>query len=232
MRKQDDSLSPQLMDAVPSVPQRTELRQALDGAWYPFDGDKDTPSYKSHYGDSAQIIWEANFLEHKQAFIFPLNLATVTSQQHSEPTVSMSSNDDFNRSVQSEVSPPAWLSNHPAQKHDNFEWMSDDQDAIFKDTFTESVPSSVEPTIIPPEPRSAVRPQSSEIAAATGCVVGLEPSAAETTIVPPFHVLPRQQDLQVVWDGDGWVCLPPMSFEQWNSSAHSLPPDAVASCPY
>ena len=174
MRKQDDSLPPQLMDAVPSVPQRTELRQALDGAWYPFDGDKDTPSYKSHYGGSAQMFWDANFLEQKQAFISPPNLATVTSQQHSEPTVSMSSNDDFNRSVQSEVSPPAWLSNHPAQKHDNFE-------RIGKDTFIESVPSSLEPTIIPPEPRSAVRLQSSDIAVATGCVVGLEPSAAETT---------------------------------------------------
>ena len=210
MRKQDDSIPPQLMDAVSSVPQHTELRQAQDGAWYPFDGDKDTPSYKGHYGDNALIMWEANFLEHKQAFILHRKLATVTSEQ------------------QSEVSPLACLSNHPAQKNDNFEWMSDDLDATFKDTFTESVPSSVEPTIIAPEPRSAVNPQSSEISAATECVVGLEPSATETTIVCPFHVLPRQQDLQVVWDGDGWVCLPPMSFEQWNSSARSLhPPQKV-----
>ena len=182
------------MDAVRSVPQGTELRQALDGAWYPFDGDKDTPSYKSYYGDSAESIWEANFLEHKQAFIVPLNLGTVTHQQHSEPTVSMASN---------EVPPLVWRSNQ-----------SDDLNAI---SDADSVPSSVEPTITPPEPRSTVRPQSSEIAAATGCVIGLEPSAEETTIVPPFHVLPRQQDMRVVWEEGGWVCLPP-----WDVPSHLL----------
>ena len=114
------------MDAVASLPHRTELRQALDGAWYPFDGDKDTPSYKSYYGDSAERIWKENCLEHTRAFIIPLTLAKVTSQRHSEPTVSMSSNDEFNPSLQSSrFSPLAWLSNHSAQGHDSADGDSD-----------------------------------------------------------------------------------------------------------
>ena len=114
------------------------------------------------------IFLECKFLRANTGLHISSNRVTVTSQQYSEPTVSISSNDDFNRFVQTEVSSPAWLSNHPEQKQDNFEW-------IVQDTFTKSVPSSVEPTIIPPEPRSAV------LAAVTGGVVELKASAVETT---------------------------------------------------
>ena len=50
-----------------------ELRQAWDGAWYPFDGEQGEQTFSSYYGDSAQYCWEMAASRTRKGVVICLN---------------------------------------------------------------------------------------------------------------------------------------------------------------
>ena len=62
-------------DTQPKIVNK-ELRQALDGAWYPLVAD-DGPSFTNYYGSSAYEIWEASAHSTRKAFLLTVSPGTT-----------------------------------------------------------------------------------------------------------------------------------------------------------